>query len=72
MKYNVRVQTRSSREEIVMSADGTLKAYLNVRPVEGKANEALRELLAEEFHTAKSRVKIIKGARSKDKVVDIC
>lgn len=72
MIYNVRVQARSSREEMIRNADGSLKAYLTVPPVEGKANEALRGLLAEEFCIAKSRVRIIRGESSKDKVVEIC
>ena len=72
MRYNVRVRTRSSREEVARNADGSLKVYLKVPPIEGKANEALRELLAEEFCVSKSMVKIIRGERSKDKVVEIC
>ncbi len=70
--YFCHVQTASSKEEMVRNPDGSLKAYLKVPPVDGKANEALRELLAEEFCVSKSRVKIIRGEWSKNKVVEIC
>ena len=71
MRYAVRVQPRASQEKVVRKPDGSLKVYLQVPPVDGKANEALRELLAEEFGVASSRVKIVRGTRSKEKVVEI-
>ncbi len=40
-------------------------------PVEGRANEAITILLAEHFGVARSQVRLIRGATSKQKVFDI-
>lgn len=41
------------------------------QPVEGKANEAIAKLLAEHFGVARSEVRLIRGATSKQKVFEI-
>jgi len=41
------------------------------RPVEGRANEAITELLAEHFEIPKNQIKLISGATSKRKVFEI-
>jgi len=72
MRYAVRVRPGSSQEKVVRNPDGSLTVSVRARPVEGKANEALRELLAEEFGVKRSAVRIVQGPASKQKVVDIC
>lgn len=70
MLLNIRVLPRSSRNEIVgQMADGTLKVKLTAPPVDGKANEALIELLSEEYHVSKSKITIVKGLTSKNKTI---
>ena len=51
--------------------DGTLKVRLTTAPVDGKANAALVKILAEHFNVAPSQVEIVRGHRSKTKVVQI-
>jgi uncharacterized protein YggU (UPF0235/DUF167 family) len=72
MIYRVRVQPGSSLEKVVKNPDGNLKVYLRVPPIGGRANEALREVLADEFGVAKSRVSIIRGQNRREKVVEVC
>lgn len=72
MRYAVRVQPGSSKEKVVRNPDGSLKVFIRVRPIEGKANEALKVLLAEEFGVKRSMVMIVRGHTSKAKVVEIC
>ena len=68
----IRVTPRSSKSEIVgRTADGTLKIKLKAPPVDGKANEELIEFLSDEFSVSKSRVRIVKGERGKNKTVEI-
>jgi len=70
--FHIRVLPRSSRNEVVGEmSDGTLKVKLTAPPVDGKANEALIELLADHFDIAKSKIKILKGLTSKNKVIQI-
>jgi uncharacterized protein (TIGR00251 family) len=40
-------------------------------PVDGKANQAVRRLLAEHFGVSTSKVEIVSGHRSRDKTVEI-
>ncbi|HEY3330532.1 MAG TPA: DUF167 domain-containing protein [Capsulimonadaceae bacterium] len=66
----VRVTPRSSRNELRYEA-GALSAKLNAPPVDGAANEACRELIADTLHIAKSRVAVIKGHKSRIKTLAV-
>ena len=70
MKINIKVITKAKRNEIKKVGDN-YKAWLTIAPTQGKANQALIELLANYFKIKKSQIKIIKGARSKNKVIEI-
>jgi uncharacterized protein (TIGR00251 family) len=67
----VRLQPRAARNEIAGERDGALVVRLTAPPVENRANEALCRLLAEELGIARTRVSILRGARSRDKVVQV-
>ncbi|MEK7644448.1 MAG: DUF167 domain-containing protein [Patescibacteria group bacterium] len=72
VKIKVRVIPRSSHSEVVGEmGDGTIKVKLTAPPVDGKANEALIELLAEHYDIAKTKIKIISGLASKNKTIEI-
>jgi uncharacterized protein (TIGR00251 family) len=60
-------------EGIVRSADGrlSLKVSVTAPPVEGRANEALVQLLAKEWHVPKRDFAIVAGQKSRDKIVHI-
>lgn len=49
--------------------DGVLRVRLSAAPVEGRANEALVKLLAERLGVPRSRVAILRGMASRNKVV---
>ncbi|MGN2641511.1 DUF167 domain-containing protein [Nocardia takedensis] len=51
--------------------DGTLHLYVRAPAVEGKANKAAIELLADHFGVPKSRVRLTAGATSRTKRFDI-
>jgi uncharacterized protein (TIGR00251 family) len=67
----VRVAPRASRNAIEGEHGGALKVRLTAPPVEDRANQALRELLAETLNVPVSAVKIVGGARSRRKRVAI-
>jgi len=50
---------------------GALKVRLSAPPVEGAANRALVKLLAKALGVARSRVEIVRGARSRNKLVRV-
>lgn len=67
----VKVSPKSSRNEVLKVSDGEYKVKLTAAPVDGKANEALIEILAKHFKVAKSCVAIVGGKSAKTKIVDI-
>jgi uncharacterized protein len=68
---SVRVQARAAREEIVGVRAGALIVRLTAPPVDGRANEALCRLLARRLAVAKTRVAVVRGAGSRDKLVRV-
>jgi hypothetical protein len=50
---------------------GALKVRLTAPPVDGRANEALRRLLADRLKVAISAVRILSGEKSRNKRVQI-
>lgn len=63
----LRVTPKASRNQIVAAEEG-LRAYVTVVPEDGKANEAVVKLLAKALGVAKSRLTLIRGQTSRDKV----
>ncbi len=45
--------------------------YVQSPPEKGRANEEAREILAEYFGVSKSRVRLVKGLRSREKVFEV-
>jgi len=70
MIVRIHVHARASRNEIV-DVKGELHAYVTAPPLENKANLAVRDLLSEKFNVPKSRVALIRGAKSPIKEVEI-
>ena len=67
----VRVQPRAGRNNIVVDGDGKVKVYVTTAPTDGKANEAVAALVAKRLGVAKSAVNVIRGLKSREKVLDI-
>ncbi len=66
----VRVTPRSSKNEISeIQSDGTIKIRLTAPPVDGKANKALIEFLADVLDLAPSKLEIVAGESARDKLV---
>ncbi len=70
-RITVRVIPNASRSEIVGRELGILKVKLAAPPIDGKANEALIKLLAEQYDIPKSMIRIVKGQTSKTKIVEL-
>ncbi|HET8586475.1 MAG TPA: DUF167 domain-containing protein [Candidatus Limnocylindria bacterium] len=70
-RLSVRMQPRARTNEVVGWRKGVLVVRVTAPPVDGRANEALCELLADRLGVAKRDVTLIAGATSRDKVVEI-
>ncbi len=69
--FTVRVVPRASKNEIAGQVGEIIKIRLTAPPVEGKANIALIEFLAEQLDVRKSQIEIVAGEKSRDKVVSV-
>lgn len=71
MRLSINVIPNASKSELVSKDVLGWKIRLAAPPVDGKANQALIEFLADYFNCAKSAIRIIKGQTRKKKIVEI-
>ena len=69
--FAVRLNPRSSRDAIEGEYAGALKVRVSAPPVEDRANEALRRLLAENLKVPYTAVRIVSGEKSRNKQIEI-
>ena len=67
----VRVQTKARAPGIEELGPRLLRVRVAALPVKGAANREVIKLIAAHFHLAPSRVEIIKGHRSKEKIIEL-
>ncbi len=67
----VRVLPRASRNQVVGVEQGAIKIKLTAPPVEGAANAALIEFVAEWLDVRKSAVSIVSGERARHKRMQV-
>jgi uncharacterized protein (TIGR00251 family) len=67
----IRVQPGASRNQILGYRGDTLRMRVSAPPEGGRANEAVISLLAEALDVAKSRVTIVRGHSSKEKLIRV-
>lgn len=70
-ELTVRLQPRARRNAIVEERDGVLRVTVAAAPVDGQANAALCKLIAKRAGVARGRVSVVRGERSRDKVVRV-
>jgi uncharacterized protein (TIGR00251 family) len=71
VEIRVRLRPRANADELLGFRDGVLQARVSVPPVDGKANRALRRLVAKRAGLAPSKVEVVRGAKSRDKVLRV-
>jgi uncharacterized protein len=71
VRFQVRVQPRASRSEIVGMHGDAIKIRLTSPPVDDAANEELIALLARSLGVQRGAVRIVSGARARSKVVEV-
>jgi len=70
VRYSVSVKFNKDFVEVDEAAK-RITIGVRARPVKGKANEEVVKKLAEHFDVPSSSVRIVAGARSKEKTVEI-
>ena len=70
MEFEVRVQPRAKRNSIEVEGE-RVKVRVTATPEDGKASAAVIELLAKRLGVAKNSISILRGFRSRDKLLSI-
>lgn len=65
------MRPRGSKDELIGTRDGVLRAKVTAPPVDGRANKALCKLIAKRVGVAPSRVSVVRGEKSREKVVRV-
>ena len=71
MRVQVRVKPGSSRVRVGGRHDAALVVAVTARAVDGKATQACLEAVAEAFGVPARRVRLIGGATSRTKLLDV-
>jgi len=71
MKLTVNVIPNSKNPEIIEISENTYKIKVDVPASKNKANKRLVEILSEHFKVSKSSISIIKGLKSRNKIIKI-
>jgi hypothetical protein len=70
-RIEVRLRPRGHRDQLLGIGDGILLARVTAPPVEGRANKALCRLIAKRIGIAPSKVSVVRGEKSRNKVVRV-
>ncbi len=68
---SVAVKPYSKKAKVVEVEPGSYEISITAKPVKGKANKEIIELLAEFFKVRKSQIKIVRGVKSRKKIIEI-
>jgi uncharacterized protein len=71
MKIFVRVKMKAKVKKIVKVNENHYIISTNTPPEKGKANKDIIKTLSKYFNIAVSRIKIITGEKSKEKIIEI-
>ncbi len=69
MKIKIKVIPGAKKAEVIKNK--ILKIKVDAPAQKGKANKRLIEILAEHFNVSKPSIKIVKGEKSREKIIEI-
>ncbi|HET6504233.1 MAG TPA: DUF167 domain-containing protein [Amycolatopsis sp.] len=71
MRFAIRVKPGAKRDAVGGEFNGALVVAVRAPAVEGKANEAVRTVLARAFGVRARDVLVVQGERGRDKLVEL-
>ncbi len=71
MLVHVRVSPNAKEARVTEAGHASFEVRVDEKATGGRANKRLVEILAEHFGVPKAKVRIVKGARSREKVVEV-
>ena len=67
----IKVHPNAGKDVLVSTGPGRFEAWIKAKPVEGRANEAIAQLIARTLAVPASRVRLTKGRSGRHKVFRI-
>jgi uncharacterized protein len=71
VRFEILVQPRAGRNQIVGELDGAIKIRIAAPPVEGEANEACMRFLAKLLDLRLSDIGIVSGLSARRKIISV-
>jgi uncharacterized protein (TIGR00251 family) len=71
MKISVQTKPGAKKSEVIEVSQGVFKVKVNAKAIDGAANIRLIEILAEHFQVPFGAIRILSGATSREKIIEI-
>ncbi len=71
MFIKVKAYPDFDQDEVVEKSKDTFEVYTKVKPIQGQANQAIRNLLAQHLKIPVKNLRLVKGARERNKIFEI-
>ena len=71
MLINVHVTANTKEAHVIKLDENNFEARVDERAEDGQANKRLLEILSSYFNVPKSRIRIVRGSKSRDKVIEV-
>lgn len=70
-KINVIAKANARKNEVIKVSNDVFKVFTTSTPENGKANKSIIELLSVFFRIGKTKIKIVSGKTSKNKIFEL-
>lgn len=71
MLIKIKVFPGSKKEEVIKKGEDSFEVKVREKPVAGRANEALFAILTQYFNVPRSKIKLLKGAKQRNKIFEV-
>ena len=71
MLISVRVAPNAREARVTKTGETSFEVKVGEKAVGGRANKRLIEILSKHFNVPRSRIIVVRGAKSRDKMVEI-
>lgn len=71
MKIHIKVKPNSKQRKLEKIDDNNFLVWVKEKPIEGKANQAVVDILSECLGVAKSTIVLLKGESSRNKIFEL-
>jgi uncharacterized protein len=71
MLIQVRVTPNARKVRVIKVGETSFEVKVDEKATDGRANKKLLEIMSEHFRVPKSRIVIVSGARSRDKILEV-